>query len=286
MDMSFMSKFLAVGKDAGERLNRLVTADINPRPNTSPSTGTGPSPSPTHGTASNTGLGSELASGLGLGLGSGQGMELDSKRVGSESGVGLISYCQLLNEDGKMEGDITVSKLGEDRYMVIATDTMHRQVRTWLNRHLVEMKDGQGEMRDGHVYVQDVTGSYAQLNIQGPQSRQLMQVGEVVCPCFSCFTPAFYLFPSCPSPSCPSLPCRPSFLPLVFCPITSLSPLVPVPLFLSALLSATFFLPLSFLPSFFFQSHPCLLSFLPPLYFLSSFDSTISIYTTNLLLLT
>ena len=246
MDMSFMSKFLVVGKDAGERLNRLVTADINPRPSTSPSTGTGPSPStspsPTHGASLNTGLGS------------GQGMELISRRVGSESGVGLISYCQLLNEDGKMEGDITVSKLGEDRYMVIATDTMHRHVKAWLNRHLVEMRDGQGERRDGqgemrdsHVYVQDVTGSYAQLNIQGPQSRQLMQVGEVVCPCFSCFTTAFYNFPSCPSPP--------------FCPITSLSPLLLVPLLLSLLLLTP--VPLLLAPLYVLSLYFCPLSILP-----------------------
>ena len=38
------------------------------------------------------------------------------------------SFCflQWLNDSGKMEADITVSKLAEDKFLVIATDTMHR----------------------------------------------------------------------------------------------------------------------------------------------------------------
>jgi glycine cleavage system aminomethyltransferase T len=111
--MSFMSKFIVQGRDAGRCLNRLSTANVD----------------------------------------------------GSE---GTITYCQWLNEEGKMEADVTVSKLGEDKYMVIATDTMHRHVETWMKRHL----DPEGNR---HVFVTDSSGAYAQLNIQGPRSRELMQ---------------------------------------------------------------------------------------------------------------
>ena len=67
-----------------------------------------------------------------------------------------------------MEADVTVCKLASDKFLVIATDTMHRHVETWLNRNL----DPSGTL---HVISQDVTGGYSQLNIQGPRSRELLQ---------------------------------------------------------------------------------------------------------------
>jgi glycine cleavage system aminomethyltransferase T len=82
--------------------------------------------------------------------------------------VDTITYTQFLNEDGKMEADVTVCKLSTDKFIVIATDTMHRHVETWLSRHL----DPTGTL---HVVSHDVTGGYAQLNIQGPRSRELLQ---------------------------------------------------------------------------------------------------------------
>lgn len=113
MDMSFMSKFLIQGRDAGSRLNRLCTANVD----------------------------------------------------GEEN---VITYTQWLNDEGKMEADITVMKLSPHQFMVVATDTMHRHVETWAKRHL----DPEGQH---HVFVTDVTGGYSQLNIQGPRSRELMQ---------------------------------------------------------------------------------------------------------------
>lgn len=113
MDMSFMSKFLVQGKDAGEALNYLSTANVNGDSNT-------------------------------------------------------ITYCQWLNEQGKMEADLTVTKITDDKFYVIATDTMHRHVETWMKRNL-------NPNGNRHVFLTDVTGAYAQLNIQGPRSRELMQ---------------------------------------------------------------------------------------------------------------
>jgi 4-methylaminobutanoate oxidase (formaldehyde-forming) len=48
---------------------------------------------------------------------------------------------------------------------VVASDTAHRHVETWMRRHL----DG------GHAFVTDVTSGYAQINVQGPRSRELLQ---------------------------------------------------------------------------------------------------------------
>jgi 4-methylaminobutanoate oxidase (formaldehyde-forming) len=85
----------------------------------------------------------------------------------------MISYTQWLDEGGKMQADVTISKMASDRFMVIATDTMHRHAETWMRRHL----DPTGEH---HVVISDITGGFSQLNIQGPKSRQLMslQIGR------------------------------------------------------------------------------------------------------------
>ena len=65
-----------------------------------------------------------------------------------------------------MEADLTVSKLDEDKFLVVATDVMHNQV-------LSHMKDRLNSSQ--HVFVTDVTGLYAQISLQGPNSRALMQ---------------------------------------------------------------------------------------------------------------
>lgn len=79
---------------------------------------------------------------------------------------GLITYTQWLNEGGTLEADLTVTKLGDERYWVVASDTAHRHVETWMRRHF----------GDAHAFVTDVTSGHAQLNVQGPRSRELMQM--------------------------------------------------------------------------------------------------------------
>ena len=109
-DMSFMSKFLVQGRDAGRVLEHLSANRVD-----------GP--------------------------------------------LGVITYTQWLNERGTLEADVTVTKLEEDKFLVVATDTMHRHVETWMRRHLGE----------AHAFVTDVTSAFAQLNVQGPRARELLQ---------------------------------------------------------------------------------------------------------------
>jgi 4-methylaminobutanoate oxidase (formaldehyde-forming) len=111
MDMSFMSKFLVQGRDAG-RVLEFVSAN----------------------------------------------------RVDGASGQ--ITYTPWLDESGRLQVDLTVTKLDDERFWVVATDTVHRHVETWLRRHI---PDG------AHVFVTDVTSGHAQLNVQGPRSRELLQ---------------------------------------------------------------------------------------------------------------
>ena len=77
---------------------------------------------------------------------------------------GRITYTQWLNEAGTLEADLTVTKLADDRFWVVASDTAHRHALTWLRRHI----------GDAHAFVTDVTSGYAQINVQGPRSRELL----------------------------------------------------------------------------------------------------------------
>jgi 4-methylaminobutanoate oxidase (formaldehyde-forming) len=75
-----------------------------------------------------------------------------------------ISYTQWLDEDGRIEGDLTVTKLAEDDFLVVASDTAHGHAWAWLERHLAE----------ADCTLTDVTTDYGQLNVQGPLSREVL----------------------------------------------------------------------------------------------------------------
>jgi len=111
MDMSFMSKFLVQGRDAGRVLNHISANDV-------------------------------------------------------DGEAGRITYTQWLNDKGTLEADLTVTKLHDDEFMVVVTDTMHRHAETWMRRHVPG---------DAQAIVTDVTSAYCQINVQGPRSRELLQ---------------------------------------------------------------------------------------------------------------
>ena len=110
MDMSFMSKFLVQGRDAGSFLDHLSANSVN-----------------------------------------------------GEAGV--ITYTQWLNEGGTLEADLTVTKLDDETFWVVASDTAHRHAETWMRRHLSP---------GAHAFVTDVTSGHAQINVQGPRSREVL----------------------------------------------------------------------------------------------------------------
>src|SRR6185369_7602478 len=98
MDMSFMSKFLVQGRDAGRILNFISANEV-------------------------------------------------------DASTGLITYTQWLNQGGTLEADLTVTKLADERYWVVASDTALHHVATWMRRHIPD---------DAHAFVTDVTSGYAQ----------------------------------------------------------------------------------------------------------------------------
>jgi 4-methylaminobutanoate oxidase (formaldehyde-forming) len=78
---------------------------------------------------------------------------------------GRITYTQWVNECGGIEADLTVTRVAEEDFLVVCSDTAHRHVETWMRRHIPA---------GSHVFVTDVTSAYAMLSVQGPRSRALL----------------------------------------------------------------------------------------------------------------
>ena len=65
------------------------------------------------------------------------GTALDHLSAGAVNGEpGVITYTQWLNEGGTLEADLTVTKLDDDRFWVVASDTAHRHAETWMRRRV------------------------------------------------------------------------------------------------------------------------------------------------------
>ena len=78
--------------------------------------------------------------------------------------VGKVLYTLFLNRRGGIENDCTVTRLREDRFLVVtATATQHRTIE-WLRSHA----DGMA------VTIADMTGASATLAVMGPRSRDLL----------------------------------------------------------------------------------------------------------------
>jgi 4-methylaminobutanoate oxidase (formaldehyde-forming) len=74
-------------------------------------------------------------------------------------------YTQWLNERGTIEEDVTVTRISEDSFFVIAADYTQNVVHNWLKGLIPQ---------DSHCFATDVTSGYAILSVQGPKSRELL----------------------------------------------------------------------------------------------------------------
>ncbi|NYD43284.1 FAD-dependent oxidoreductase [Nocardioides panaciterrulae] len=96
------------------------------------------------------------------------GAVLDRVSAGAVNGAPeTITYTQWLDHDGHLEADLTVTKLADDDFLVVASDTAHGHALAWLGRQVAVAGDVD-------VTVEDVTAEFAQLNLQGPRSRELL----------------------------------------------------------------------------------------------------------------
>jgi len=79
--------------------------------------------------------------------------------------VGRLVYTQWLHTDGGIAADLTVTRLGEQKFLVVASDVIHRRIEPMIRR----------QSRPGEVVtVTDVTSGTTLLSVQGPKSRALL----------------------------------------------------------------------------------------------------------------
>lgn len=78
---------------------------------------------------------------------------------------GRIIYTQWLNERGGIEGDVTITRLAEDRYMVVSSAGTQIRDLSFLERAIGD---------DERCTVTDVTSGMAVISVMGPNSRELL----------------------------------------------------------------------------------------------------------------
>jgi 4-methylaminobutanoate oxidase (formaldehyde-forming) len=78
---------------------------------------------------------------------------------------GRIVYTALLNRRGGIECDLTVTRLTEDRYLVVTGTAFGQHDLAWLRNHLPG---------DGSVHLTDITSGRVCLGIWGPRARDIL----------------------------------------------------------------------------------------------------------------
>jgi glycine cleavage system aminomethyltransferase T len=75
-------------------------------------------------------------------------------------------YTHWLNERGGIEADLTVTRLAENRFMVVSGAAVTNRDLDWLSRNIPD---------DAHCICTDVTTAWAVLGVMGPESRALVE---------------------------------------------------------------------------------------------------------------
>jgi glycine cleavage system aminomethyltransferase T/glycine/D-amino acid oxidase-like deaminating enzyme len=79
--------------------------------------------------------------------------------------TGRNVYTQWLNRQGGIVSDLTITRLGEQEFLLITGDVLERFTPAWLRQHT---------RADEHCHVTDVTSAYTLLSVQGPRSREVL----------------------------------------------------------------------------------------------------------------
>ena len=79
--------------------------------------------------------------------------------------VGRIVYTQWLNQRGGIEADLTITREGESRFLIVTSSASQTIDLAWLRRHTPET---------ARAVAFDATSAYAVLGLMGPNSRKLL----------------------------------------------------------------------------------------------------------------
>ena len=80
--------------------------------------------------------------------------------------VGTVTYTSMLNARGGIECDLTISRLTNERFMIITGAAFGTHDMAWIRRHLPA---------DGSVQLRDVTGALTCIGLWGPRARDILQ---------------------------------------------------------------------------------------------------------------
>jgi len=78
---------------------------------------------------------------------------------------GRVVYTQMLNCHGGIEADLTVTRLAEERYLIVTAAASARRDFDWIGRNLPV---------DAHAVLTDLGTSLAMISVMGPNSRTLL----------------------------------------------------------------------------------------------------------------
>lgn len=79
--------------------------------------------------------------------------------------AGRTVYTQWLNQRGGIEADLTVTRTGENEFLIVTSATSQVRDFYWLQKHIAD---------DAHAHLIDVTSAFAVLSIMGPKARDLL----------------------------------------------------------------------------------------------------------------
>lgn len=80
--------------------------------------------------------------------------------------IGSIIYAQLCNEQGGIESDLTITRLGKDHFYIVTGSAFGTHDTDWIRRHMP---------RDGSIQLIDMTSARAVVNLCGPKAREVLQ---------------------------------------------------------------------------------------------------------------
>jgi len=79
---------------------------------------------------------------------------------------GRVVYTAWVNEAGGFEADLTVTRLEQDKFLVVVGENSHGHTEMRMLRHIGA---------DEFVTITDITPGITQINVHGPKARELMQ---------------------------------------------------------------------------------------------------------------
>ncbi|MSU47194.1 MAG: FAD-dependent oxidoreductase [Lacunisphaera sp.] len=82
-----------------------------------------------------------------------------------DTAVGRVVYTAMLDERGRIQCDLSVTRLGADRFWIVTGGRMGLHDLAWIRKHAPE---------DGSVHLTDLTSAYCCVGLWGPRAREIL----------------------------------------------------------------------------------------------------------------